>query len=53
MAAHDPRRAKELVFSDDQAVVLRPDSEGFASGTVERREAAQLPELLRELRDFR
>jgi hypothetical protein len=51
-ALGDPE-SKEVVFVENVALFLRPFSEGFASGTIGGSETTQLPELLRELRDFR
>ena len=45
--------AKEIRFVHDLIRLCSPFSERFASGTVNSRQAAQLPELLRELWDFR
>ena len=47
-----PAREKQG-FIEDTAVSLRPDAECLATGAVGHAETAQLPELLRELRDFR
>jgi hypothetical protein len=45
--------AKEIGFVKDLICICGPFSERLASGTVNDRQAAQLPELLRELWDFR
>jgi len=44
---------EELRLVDDQISILGPFPQCFAAGAVHHREAAQLAELLRELRDFR
>jgi hypothetical protein len=44
---------EEAFIVEDVAVDLRPFAESLTTGTVHRTEASQLPELLRELRDFR
>jgi hypothetical protein len=44
---------EEEVFADHVVVLLRPFPERFPTGAINSRETAQLPELLRELRDFR
>jgi hypothetical protein len=44
---------EEVVIVNNVAVILRPFSEGFPTGTVNGAETTQLAELLRELRDFR
>jgi hypothetical protein len=44
---------EEAVLIENVTVFLRPFPERLAAGAVNRPETAQLPELLRELRDFR
>jgi hypothetical protein len=43
----------KLIFVEDVAVLFGPISQSFASGSVDGAETGQLPEVLRELRDFR
>jgi hypothetical protein len=44
---------EKVRFIANVVVFLCPDPEEFPPGAVERAETGQLPELLRELRDFR
>jgi hypothetical protein len=44
---------EELVLIEDVGVILCPLPEGFAASAVNRTQTTQLPEVLRELRDFR
>ena len=44
---------EEIPFVKDVSVVFRPFTECLATGAVNGTETGQLPELLRELRDFR
>jgi hypothetical protein len=44
---------EKTIFIEHITAILRPFPEGFATSAVNRAETAQLPEFLRELRDFR
>ena len=49
----DGPRLEKTILVKNMCVMFSPFSEDFATRTVNGSEAAQLPELLRELRDFR